>query len=199
MFRVTALHVKPLTPRRGAEASKKLFSAKQGQYLAFIFYYTKIHGRAPAESDMLNYFKVSPPSVHQMVLTLEANGFGSIMLEFALGSGVRLAAFTGTFQFGLYLSSIQQSRQCGGARGSLCFISSLRFANHHPFQRISDGGQEHGFVWELGHLCLPGSVGADDRQNHSYHNIRQWCTERNDGEHQRLHHQFGLWDDDAHQ
>jgi len=50
-------------------------TAKQGQYLAFIFYYTKIHGFAPAESDMQGYFKVSPPSVHQMVLTLEANGF----------------------------------------------------------------------------------------------------------------------------
>ena len=24
---------------------------------------------------MQNYFKVSPPSVHQMVITLEANGF----------------------------------------------------------------------------------------------------------------------------
>jgi Mn-dependent DtxR family transcriptional regulator len=44
----------------------------QGQYLAFIFYYTKIHGRAPAEADMQKYFKVSPPSVHQMILTLEA-------------------------------------------------------------------------------------------------------------------------------
>jgi len=55
--------------------TKKAYTAKQGQYLAFIFYYTKIHGVAPAESDMQNYFKVSPPSVHQMVLTLEANGF----------------------------------------------------------------------------------------------------------------------------
>ena len=55
--------------------TSKPFTAKQGQYLAFIFYYTKIHGRAPTESDMQNYFKVSPPSVHQMVLTLEANGF----------------------------------------------------------------------------------------------------------------------------
>ena len=53
----------------------KHFTAKQGQYLAFIFYYTKIHGFAPAESDMRSYFGVSPPSVHQMVLTLEANGF----------------------------------------------------------------------------------------------------------------------------
>ena len=54
---------------------KKPYTTKQGQYLAFIFYYTKIHGFAPAESDMESYFKVSPPSVHQMVLTLEANGF----------------------------------------------------------------------------------------------------------------------------
>jgi repressor LexA len=53
----------------------KAYSAKQGQYLAFIFYYTKIHGRAPAEIDMQNYFKVTPPSVHQMVIGLEAGGF----------------------------------------------------------------------------------------------------------------------------
>jgi repressor LexA len=52
----------------------KPYTAKQGQYLAFIYFYTKIHGLAPAESDMQKYFKVSPPSVHQMVLTLEANG-----------------------------------------------------------------------------------------------------------------------------
>jgi Mn-dependent DtxR family transcriptional regulator len=50
------------------------YTAKQGQYLAFIFYYTKIHGVAPAEADMQNYFRVSPPSVHQMVVTLERNG-----------------------------------------------------------------------------------------------------------------------------
>jgi repressor LexA len=52
--------------------TKKPYTAKQGQY---IFYYAKIHRLAPAESDMQNYFKVSPPSVHQMVLTLESNGF----------------------------------------------------------------------------------------------------------------------------
>lgn len=53
----------------------KRYTAKQGQYLVFIFYYTKIHGSAPSEANMQNYFRVSPPSVHQMVLTLEANGF----------------------------------------------------------------------------------------------------------------------------
>jgi repressor LexA len=54
---------------------KKLYTHKQGQYLAFIYYYTRIHGRAPAEAEMQQYFRVSPPSVHQMVLTLEARGF----------------------------------------------------------------------------------------------------------------------------
>jgi repressor LexA len=51
------------------------YTAKQGQYLAFIYYYTKIHGRAPSEADMQDYFRVSPPSVHQMVLSLEKLGF----------------------------------------------------------------------------------------------------------------------------
>ena len=54
---------------------KMSFTEKQGQYLAFIYYYTKVNGRPPAETDMQRYFRVTPPSVHQMVLTLEANGF----------------------------------------------------------------------------------------------------------------------------
>lgn len=53
---------------------ERRFTAKQGQYLAFIYYYTKIHRRAPAEAELQAYFKVSPPSVHQMVLTLHARG-----------------------------------------------------------------------------------------------------------------------------
>ena len=50
------------------------FTAKQGQYLAFIYNYTKIHGRAPAESDLERYFRVSPPAIHDMIKTLERNG-----------------------------------------------------------------------------------------------------------------------------
>ena len=50
------------------------YTQKQGQYLAFIYYYTKIHGVAPAESEMERYFGVTPPSVHQMILTLEERG-----------------------------------------------------------------------------------------------------------------------------
>jgi Mn-dependent DtxR family transcriptional regulator len=50
------------------------FTSKQGQYLAFIYNYAKIHGQPPAERDMQIYFCVSPPSTHQMILTLEKNG-----------------------------------------------------------------------------------------------------------------------------
>ncbi len=50
------------------------FTEKQGQYLAFIEAYTRVHGHPPAEADMQRHFRVSPPSVHQMVLTLERAG-----------------------------------------------------------------------------------------------------------------------------
>jgi Mn-dependent DtxR family transcriptional regulator len=42
--------------------------------LAFIYAYTQINRRPPAESDFQNYFEVTPPSVHQMILTLERQG-----------------------------------------------------------------------------------------------------------------------------
>jgi len=58
----------------GVSPSAKTFTSKQGQYLAFIQLYTRLHRRPPAESDMQEYFRVSPPSVHQMVLSLERAG-----------------------------------------------------------------------------------------------------------------------------
>ena len=50
------------------------FTAKQGQYLAFIYNYTKVHRQTPAEADLQRYFLVSRPSVHEMIKTLERNG-----------------------------------------------------------------------------------------------------------------------------
>lgn len=52
----------------------KSFTAKQGQYLAYIYYYTKIHRRPPAESDLQRFFRVTPPVVHQMIMTVDARG-----------------------------------------------------------------------------------------------------------------------------
>ena len=58
----------------GVSPSAKTFTPKQGQYLAFIHLYTRLHRRPPAETDMQEYFRVRPPSVHQMVLSLERAG-----------------------------------------------------------------------------------------------------------------------------
>jgi len=55
--------------------AKPQYTARQGQYLAFIYYYIKIHRQAPAEADLQRYFEVSPAAVHQMLHTLEAKGF----------------------------------------------------------------------------------------------------------------------------
>lgn len=57
-----------------ASATLLRYTPKQGQYLAFIYYYTLINRRAPAESDIQSFFRVSPPSVHQMIVTLEREG-----------------------------------------------------------------------------------------------------------------------------
>lgn len=50
------------------------FTEKQGQYLAFIYAYTCINRRPPAEADLQRHFQVTPPSVHQMIVTLEREG-----------------------------------------------------------------------------------------------------------------------------
>jgi hypothetical protein len=50
------------------------FTQKQGQYLAFIHAYTLVLGRPPAHADLLRYFRVTPPSVNQMLITLEREG-----------------------------------------------------------------------------------------------------------------------------
>jgi len=55
--------------------SAKSFTDRQGQSLAFIDANTRVHGRPPAETDVQRHSRVSPPSVHQRVLTLERLGF----------------------------------------------------------------------------------------------------------------------------
>jgi len=65
VFRVNAIPSAPAEQR---------FTAKQGQYLAFLHHYSKIHRRAPSEAELQEYFQVSPPSVHNMIVTLERKG-----------------------------------------------------------------------------------------------------------------------------
>jgi len=67
----------PTDPKSSPMSSRptaKSFTPKQGQYLAFIYAYSRVLGRPPAEADMQQHFGVSALSVHQMVLTLERAG-----------------------------------------------------------------------------------------------------------------------------
>ena len=59
----------------GTPKSKSRYTRKQGQYLAFIYYYTKLNGYPPAEADMQRYFKTTPPAIHGMVVKLAKKGF----------------------------------------------------------------------------------------------------------------------------
>lgn len=59
-FAVTSIHKASLA-----------YTEKQGQYLAFIYYYSKINRNPPAEADMQKFFDVSAPSVHRMLVELE--------------------------------------------------------------------------------------------------------------------------------
>jgi len=49
-------------------------TARQTQYLAFIREFTRLHDKAPAELEIAQYFKVSAPSVHGMLVKLEQLG-----------------------------------------------------------------------------------------------------------------------------
>lgn len=51
------------------------YTPKEGEYLAFIYYYNKLHGKTPAQHEFQTYFKVTPPTVHSMILKLEKKGF----------------------------------------------------------------------------------------------------------------------------
>jgi len=54
--------------------SEQTFTEKQGNYLAFIYAYSEINGVAPAQTDLQRYFRVSPPTVHQMIKKLHEKG-----------------------------------------------------------------------------------------------------------------------------
>ena len=55
--------------------TERQLTHKQGQYLAFIHEYTAVNGRPPSEAEMQRFFRVTPPSVHNMIVRLEENGW----------------------------------------------------------------------------------------------------------------------------
>jgi SOS-response transcriptional repressor LexA len=73
----------PATPLNAAR-----WTTQQGQYLAFIHACTTLHGQAPAERDMQRFFGTTPPSVHNMLKTLERHGF--ICRQLGLARSIQL-------------------------------------------------------------------------------------------------------------
>jgi DNA-binding MarR family transcriptional regulator len=61
-------------PARPEEPTPARFTYRQGQFLAFIHLYRRMHRRSPSEGDMMKFFGVTPPTVHGMVLKLEELG-----------------------------------------------------------------------------------------------------------------------------
>jgi repressor LexA len=54
---------------------RQIPTARQGQFLAYIYQYSLVNGCVPGEADMQRFFHITPPSVLSMVLTLERRGF----------------------------------------------------------------------------------------------------------------------------
>jgi hypothetical protein len=71
---------------------KPPYTARQGQFLAYINHYITLHGRPLAEAEMMQFFQVTPPSVHQMILTLERRGLISRVPGQARSITLRLPA-----------------------------------------------------------------------------------------------------------
>jgi Mn-dependent DtxR family transcriptional regulator len=61
--------------RPKAAGPKPPYTARQGQYLAFIHSYTRRNNYPPSEKDIETFFGVSAPSVHLMIVTLTKRGF----------------------------------------------------------------------------------------------------------------------------
>ena len=53
------------------------FTHRQGQFLAFISSYTKLHRQGPSELDLRVFFGLTPPSVHSMIVKLHQLGLVS--------------------------------------------------------------------------------------------------------------------------
>ncbi len=65
------------------------FTNRQGQFLAFIHLYRRLHRQGPAETDMVKFFRVTPPAAHSMVVKLEE--LGLVTRESGVARSIRVA------------------------------------------------------------------------------------------------------------
>jgi len=57
--------------RKRSKKRHPKFTIKQGQYLSYIFYFTKVNGVSPSEKDFQKYFNSSLSAVRRMISNLE--------------------------------------------------------------------------------------------------------------------------------
>ena len=76
-------------PMAKSDKPQAPFTHRQGQFLAFIHLYRKLHRRGPAETDLVQFFRVTPPSAHGMVVKLEE--LGLVAREAGVPRSVRVA------------------------------------------------------------------------------------------------------------
>lgn len=54
--------------------TRRRLTRKQGQLVAYVYYYTKVHRIPPSENEIAAFLGVYGPSVHQMILRLAERG-----------------------------------------------------------------------------------------------------------------------------
>jgi hypothetical protein len=67
----------PVRPAPQRPRARAAFTPRQGQFLAFIHLYRKLHRQGPAEMDLVQFFRVTPPAAHGMIVKLEQLGLVS--------------------------------------------------------------------------------------------------------------------------
>ncbi|MGC2205873.1 MAG: MarR family transcriptional regulator [Thermoplasmata archaeon] len=66
---------RPHRCRGGGTTVSRTPTHAQGQYLAYIYWYTKVHRRPPSENEIAEFLAVRGPSAHRMILGLENRGY----------------------------------------------------------------------------------------------------------------------------
>jgi repressor LexA len=127
---------------RGRRHMAEPYTPKQGQYLAFIHHYTQLNGRPPAEADIQRFFRVSPPTVHQTILNLEAKGL--LVRTAGKPRSLRVLVASGKLPELTSLATSPPDRCAGGKAGPPEARTTKRRApkavqRSSPLQHLKDG------------------------------------------------------------
>ncbi|QQR75867.1 MAG: hypothetical protein IPJ17_09960 [Holophagales bacterium] len=108
---------------------------RQLQYLAFIAQYLEVAGVAPSEGDIAEYFGVSGPSAHQMVVTLETKGLLARLP--GRSRSIRLLVSRGVLPVVGEPGKEAPSRHTGMASFALALAKRFATSNAHSLARFA--------------------------------------------------------------